>query len=46
MVTIGYLGLIGEVTTRSVLIGAILVSVAVLSFSLGHQPARYEHPDP
>lgn len=44
MTLIGYLGLTGTITTRSVLITGILVAVAVLSFSLGHQSAQFEHP--
>lgn len=37
MVLIGYLGLTGAITTQSILFTGILVAVAVLSFSLGHQ---------
>lgn len=44
MTLIGYLGLTGVITTKSVLITAIIVAVAVLSFSLGHQSAQYENP--
>jgi hypothetical protein len=39
MILIGYLGLTGTVTTQSVLFAGILVTVAVLSFSHGHQAA-------
>lgn len=42
MVILGYMGLTKRVTTESVLIAAILVTVAVLSFSLGYQAAELE----
>lgn len=43
MILIGYLGLTGTVTTHSVLTTAILVAIAVLSFSLGLQSAELKN---
>ena len=40
MVTVGYLGLVGEIQNSPLLIAAILITMVVLVFSLGRQSTR------
>lgn len=40
MVTVGYLGLTGGITGRSVVIAGCLVVVSMVSFSLGRRSAQ------
>lgn len=40
MVTVGYLGIVGEIQNSPTLIAAILVTMVALAFSLGRQSTR------
>ncbi|WP_382194719.1 hypothetical protein [Halorussus sp. GCM10023401] len=40
MIAIGYMGLTDSLTTRSTLLTVCIGTIAILSFSLGHQSAQ------
>lgn len=42
MVTVGYLGLIGEIRKSKYLIAALLATMVILSFSLGRQSTQLD----